>query len=450
MSVMTISSDVVPRLSRRAWLVLGGDALSAVGSGLTLPFFLVYLHRVRGIELGAAGLILATVAVAGLAGNPAGGWLADRIGPRRAVLAGLVVVAAGTAGFAAVHTARAGFAAAGVYGFGAAVLWPAQDALLATAVGPAQRSQVFAVRHATLNAGLGAGALAAAMTVSFASAAGFVLIYLLDAASYLVFALIVARIGDVAADRIGEVAAAGAGTAGDGGPGGYRQVLADRLFRRLWLLVLLLVAAGFAQYHAAFPAFATGVGGLGARGLALAFAANTVTVVVAQLVVLRLMAGRRRTRGVILAAGLVAAAWLVTMLGGSHAITRVGPALFVAAMVLFGLGETLLSPTVPAIVNDLAPERLRGRYNGGYTLAWTAGFIAGPAAAGLALAAGQGQALFAGLIGVLCLAGLAAWRLERRLPPAANRVAGAPRPASPAARRAEPAPPIAVAAGGGA
>src|SRR5690349_15256931 len=93
MIAMGCSSSVVPRLSPRAWLVLGGDALSAVGSGLTLPFFLIYLHRVRGIELGVAGLILATVAVAGLAGNPAGGWLADRVGPRRAVVAGLVVAA---------------------------------------------------------------------------------------------------------------------------------------------------------------------------------------------------------------------------------------------------------------------------------------------------------------------------------------------------------------------
>jgi MFS family permease len=441
MSVMTFSSNVVPRLSRRAWLVLGGDALSAVGSGLTLPFFLVYLHRVRGIELAVAGLILATVAAAGLAGNPMGGWLADRIGPRRAVVAGLVVAAAGAAGFAAVHSARTGFIAAGVYGFGMAVLWPAQEALLATAVDAAQRSQVFAVRHATLNAGLGAGALAAALVVSFASPASFVLIYLLDAASFLAFALIVARMGDIAA--------AGGGAGGDGGRGGYRQVVADRLFRRLWLIVLLLVTAGYAQYHAAFPVFAT-TGGLGARGLALAFAANTVTVVAAQLVVLRLLAGRRRTRGVILAAGFVAAAWLTTMLAGSHTTGRVSPALFVAAMVLFAVGETLLSPTVPAIVNDIAPERLRGRYNGAYTLAWTAGFIAGPAAAGPALAAGLGQALFAGLIGVLCLAGLATWRLERLLPPTANRVPAAAGSTRPPAGRAEPAPQLAIAAEAGA
>jgi hypothetical protein len=37
--------------------------------------------------------------------------------------------------------------------------------------------------------------------------------------------------------------------------------------------------AGYAQYHAAFPAFATIVGELSSWGLSIAFAANTITVV---------------------------------------------------------------------------------------------------------------------------------------------------------------------------
>jgi hypothetical protein len=48
-------------------VVLAGDTMSAVGSGLTLPFFLVYLSRVRDIDLAVAGLALSTVALAGLA-----------------------------------------------------------------------------------------------------------------------------------------------------------------------------------------------------------------------------------------------------------------------------------------------------------------------------------------------------------------------------------------------
>src|SRR5437588_1673986 len=174
------ATRLVPTLPRQAWIVLGGDALSAIGSGLTLPFFVVYLHRVRGIELDVAGLALATIAFASLAGNPTGGFLADRLGPRRAVVAGLVVAAAGTASIAFVSHPWQAFAAAALTGFGLAVVWPALDSLLAVTVRPGQRSSVFAVRHATLNAGFGIGALVAATIVEFDSTRTFQLLYLLD------------------------------------------------------------------------------------------------------------------------------------------------------------------------------------------------------------------------------------------------------------------------------
>ena len=55
--------------------MLGADTLSAVGTGLTVPFLVVYLHTVRGLALGAAGLIVATIALAGLgATRSAVGW----------------------------------------------------------------------------------------------------------------------------------------------------------------------------------------------------------------------------------------------------------------------------------------------------------------------------------------------------------------------------------------
>src|SRR5215470_11053616 len=159
-------AGLVPALPRPAWVVLGGDFASAVGSGLTLPFLFIYAHRVRGLSDGVAGLVVATIALASLAGNPLGGALADRWTPRRALMAGLAV----------------------------AVVWPAQDALLASLAGPAGRSAVFAVRHACLNAGLGLGALTAAAVVSAAHPATFTAIYLADAGSFLAFLPVLARV----------------------------------------------------------------------------------------------------------------------------------------------------------------------------------------------------------------------------------------------------------------
>jgi MFS family permease len=414
---MRRARGLLPDLPRAAWIVLGGDALAALGSGLTSPFLVVYLHEARGLGLALAGLALATIAGAGLAGNPLGGWLSDRVGPRDALVVGLVVAAAGSLALALVRAPWQALAAAALLGLGAAISWPALDALLASVVAPEKRASVFGVRHATLNAGLGLGALLGALLLAGGPPSRLALLYVLDALSFL--ALVPVLLAVPALARTARVRAAASGARS-----GYGEVLRDRLFRRLWVLMALLVAAGYAQYHALFPAYAR-AGGVGASALGLAFAANMFTVVGAQLFMLRLLAGRRRTRGVALVGALFAAAWAITLLAGQLAGAG-ATALFALAMVVLGLAETALAPTMPALVNDLAPGGLRGRYNGAFAFAWTSGFMAGPLLAGPALAAGLGDALLVALVAACGLAVVAAARLERTLPPALNLAAAAP------------------------
>ena len=397
-------------------MVLGGDTLSAVGSGLTLPFFLVYLTRVRGIDVTVAGFALSTVALTGFVGNPVGGWLTDRIGARRALVCGLLVAGAGAFLVTLIREPWHAFTAASVVGFGAAVIWPAQDALLAVVVAPEQRSSVFAMRNATLNAGFGLGALVASLIADLSSPASFVTLYVIDGLSYLAFVPILVVLLPSSGER--QVEPAGS-TAADV-PASYRTVLRDRTFLRFWALIALLVAIGFAQTHAGFPAYATRDGGIGAGGLSVAFAANTLTVVAAQLLVLRAMEGRRRTTAIALACLLWGTAWAMTIFAGGLGSGPVAVLTFAAALAVFGLGETFLAPSQAAMANDLAPDKLRGRYNGLYTMAWTTGFTIGPIVAGVALGAGNGTALFVGLIVACGVAALAATRLAHHLPASVN------------------------------
>src|SRR5262245_44024105 len=185
---------LIPVLPQPVWLVLGGDFASAIGSGLTLPFLFIYAHQVRHLPDATAGLLVATIALAALAGNPLGGVLADRCTPRRALLAGLVIAAAGSAALALATSAAALFTAASAVGVGMAVIWPAQDALLASLAGSAGGSAVFSVRHACLNAGLGLGALGAAALVSVARPATFTGVYLADSATFLVYLAMLTRL----------------------------------------------------------------------------------------------------------------------------------------------------------------------------------------------------------------------------------------------------------------
>jgi Major Facilitator Superfamily len=202
--------------------------------------------------------------------------------------------------------------------------------------------------------------------------------------------------------------------------GALRTVARDRAFVGVWCLTALLVTAGFAQYHAAFPAYAIGHE-LSASALGVAVAANTLTVVGAQLFALRLMAGRRRSTGLAGVGMLFAVAWAVTIAAG-ELDGPATPLLFALAMVVLALGETLVAPSLPPLINDLAPDDLRGRYNGAHALAWSTGFVAGPVLSGLALAAGAGALLLIALCALCALAALGAVYLRRHLPSELDRV----------------------------
>jgi MFS family permease len=402
---------LVPKLPRSAWIVLSGDLLSALGSGMTMPFFIVYLHRVRGIDLTIASLALAAIAAASLAGNVIGGSATDRFGSRRTLMVGLLSSAAGAAWLAFVTSAPAAFGAAACLGLGNSIAWPALDSLLAMAVTESQRSSVFALRHATLNLGFGGGALLAATVIVVDSTRSFQTLYLVDAASFAAFVPLLAALRSVGAR---------AAHSDDSATGGYREVVRDRTFLAVWALAALFVAFGFVQYEAALPPYATSTGGISAHALGFVFAANTLGVAVLQLVVLRAVAGRRRTSALAAAATALGCAWCVAIVAAHVGGGNAAVLLFAVAMIVLALGETLVSPSLGPIVNDLAPDQLRGRYNGTFVLAYTTGFMVGPALAGGGLRIGDGTPFFVFLVGGCALAVAWSLALRRRLPPAVD------------------------------
>jgi MFS family permease len=98
---------------------------------MLIPFLFIYLHNVRGIGLGVAGLVVGTNAVVSLVAGPLAGTLVDRHGGRFVLSLALVVLMVGYAGFALVHSPWQGFLAAAIVGIGNGFFWPAQSTLLA-------------------------------------------------------------------------------------------------------------------------------------------------------------------------------------------------------------------------------------------------------------------------------------------------------------------------------
>ena len=112
---------------------------------------------------------------------------------------------------------------------------------------------------------------------------------------------------------------------------------------------------------------------------------------------------------------LWALAWLLVLASGAYLEAIAAAVLFAVAGAVFALGECLQGPTQGALVADLSPARLRGRYMAVSTTSWQVGFVIGPALGGLVLEA-EPLALWP-LAAAACLGAAAgAVALERAIP----------------------------------
>ncbi|MBM0123115.1 MFS transporter [Pimelobacter simplex] len=397
------------------WL-LSTVAVSTLGRGLVLPFTLIYLHEVRGFGLGLSGTLMALIAVSAFVVTGPSGALTDRYGARVVMLGGQSAMVAGTILLAFATTPVAAAVALLLLGVNFGASWPAFNSLIATVVEGEVRQQYFGVNFALTNLGLGVGGIVGGLFADVARPETFTTIYLADAASGLIpLALFLGPLRHLHGRVLHPPRTLEAGRAG-----GYRTILRSPAVRWLTLLTFVATFIGYGQFEVGLPAFARGEAGLSTEMIGLGFALNTFVIVAFQFTVMGRIRGRRRTRVLAVMALLWAAAWLLM---GAGALAP-GSALAITGLlgfgIVFGVGETLLQPTLPAINNDLAADHLRGRYNALNAAAVQAGTVAGPVVAGLLLEHGQAGALI-GLMVLGCGAiAVVTGVLERHLPVAVN------------------------------
>lgn len=393
--------------------ILIGTLLSAIGRGLTLPFLFIYLTDVRGLTDARAGLVIGWYGAVTLVLSPLGGSLIDRFGARRVVIPCLVIEAAGTGSLALVHSTTSAFLVMTVIAVGSSAIWSGQNTILATLTDDGERQRVFGLNFALLNLGIGVGGLISGAIIDTERPVTFQAIYVLDAVSYLTPAIILLTLPAVGR----RIAAASSGDAPS--TGGYFAVLRDRPFRRLVIFGLVLTTCGYAQIEVGFAAYAVRVAEVSPRVVAWALTANTVMIVLAQLVVIRRLEGRSRTGALVVVGAVFAAAWLVL---GAAGVVATGNAIVaalcvVACSAIFGFGETMLSPMMPALTNALATDELRGRYNAMSSMIFGISGVIGPVTAGPLIGAADGKVWVVAVVGGCLIASLVALSLRRLLTP---------------------------------
>jgi MFS family permease len=421
-----------PDLPRSVWVLQAGGLANFFGNGIVIPFLIIYLHNVRGLSLATAGLVAATNAMAALVSGPLAGTLTDRIGPRRTLVGSLTVMAVAISLFPLIHEAWHAFALNALLGFGSGAFWPSQSALVTGLTPPDRRHAAFAQQRVTMNLGFGLGGLTGGLIASTGSPESFTILFLLDAATFLAFAVILSRVPSPARQGHDEV------------PGTYRDVVRNRPFMSFAALNMLFVMVGIVPLSEFLPVFVKNNAGISEDAIGVVFLVNTLTIVALQLPISKLQEGRRRMAALAVMGVLWAASWLAVLVTGAWLDQGAALAALLAVAVVFAIGECLHGTVQGPVVVDLAQQQLIGRYMAVSSLSWQVAFILGPAVGGAILGA-EPLALWP-LAATLALVGSAwALALEPRLPRAARRTPARPlvRP-EPAGVEAAPAPGMAT------
>jgi MFS family permease len=403
-------------LPREGRMLLSIVVVQFLGTGLVLPFLVVYLHEIRGFSLDDVGLLIGLGPLMGFVAVGPGGSIIDKYGARVVMLftmclevfADLALTFASTLPIAVVAIALQGIA------FG--IEWPAAQSLIATVVPSRLRQRYFGVNFTLLNLGIGLGGIVGGLVVNVRHPITFQAIYVADALTFLpAIYLLSVPLRHLAGRPVHDDEPPPAET--------YLQVMRRPGVRLVMLLSFVSSYVGYSQLNAGTQAFAREIGRISTRGLGFAYACNTLVIVLLQLVVLRRIEGRRRTRVIMVMSLIWSVAWLLLGSSGLLPGTFGATVLVAACASVFALGETLLQPTIPALVNDLAPDHLRGRYNALSTATFSLAAIVAPVIAGWLIGNGGGAAYIAQLVVGCGVVVAVAGYLEARLPAGVNGVA---------------------------
>jgi MFS family permease len=390
-----------PRLSGKTRLFLAGNFLSMLGTGLILPFMIIYLHEARGIALPVVGALMAAGAATGLIVVLVCGALLDRVGARLVlgmILLGQVVA---EVALAWAHNTPTALPAVLLYGATWAPMFGAISTMLnGLTLESALQQRAFAVNFATQNMALGIGAAVAAVVIRAHHPGTFQVLFLTNGLSCLLFAMLLPALPNLRRTRVVNETRIG-----------YRYVLSHRGLRLMILASLLLGFIGPGSFDSGVPAFASVAAHVSDHAIALSFTVNTAVIVALQMFTLRLVRRHRRSSALAAIGVIFAVCW--AFLGLAEVVHGRDWRIVIVLVFtgLFGVGETVVAPTRNPLINSLADDRIRGRANSISGFASSLALIVCPAIVTSLLAAHLGGVWIA----LLCLCSLGIVAIAARL-----------------------------------
>jgi MFS family permease len=353
-------------LPRQFWYLWSTTLVNRIGS-FVLVILALFLTQDQGFSEAYAGLVIGLWGAGGAVGTLLGGVLADRWGRKPTFLtalyagAGMMLVVGFIRGQVAI--AMSVF----LLGLFAEAARPAMSALMIDIVADRDRMRAFSLNYWVINLGFACSAILAGMLAGI----DFQLLFVLDATTTVLAATLVAvKIQEPVRPR------PAAPTAAPAAAGGLRDVFGDRTFMA-FVGVNLLVALIFMQHLSTLP-LSMSRDGLSASTYGSVIALNGLLIVVGQLFVARVLRGLRRSTA-------IAVACLVLGIGFGLTAFADTPVFYAMTVIVWTAGEMLHAPSNSASVAELSPIHLRGRYQGVFSLSWSAASFLAPIIGGAVL-----------------------------------------------------------------
>lgn len=381
-----------------AWFLVAGHFVNWFAS-FAVVFLVLYLTK-RGYSFAAAGTAVAAYGLGEMLTGGLAGHLADRLGRRNTMAVSMFASAGTTLALYFVHSYAAILGVAFLAGMATEGWRPASRALMADLVPAGQRVTAFALVRFAGNLGIAGGSAVA----GFLADRSFLWVFVTDAGTSAAFGLIA-----LLALPPGRVTR----REEERERGGYGSILADRAFLTFLLGSLVISFVYFQGQSAALPLHVVQVSKLAPSDFGLLLALNGILVVLLELPISSITMHRSPKQ-------MIAFGFLLVGLGFGLTATAQTLPMLLLTVAIWTLGEMVAAPVGYAYVADIAPEHLRGRYQGLYGVFWGTGSVTGPALGAWLLAQNvTGFWFLCGILGLvaslLVLAGRSASPAESRV-----------------------------------
>jgi predicted MFS family arabinose efflux permease len=350
--------DAFSGLSRPVWWLSFATLVNRSGT-MVLPFLVLFLTQKRGFTVPQAGQALALYGLGAVVASWAGGWLCDRVEPRRVMKWSLALTGAGFLTLGRVHGRLAIAGTIVVLSFVGETFRPANMAALTTASGLGDRARSFALMRLAVNLGMTLGPSIG----GFLAVRNYGWLFVTDGGTCLLAAALLQAVFPGRVLR-GAPRSARAGTAP------VRSPWRDRPLLAILGLMFLLNTVTF-QIVGTLPLTLRDLYGFSEARIGLALAANTLIIVMFEMVLVHSLSGRDPLKVCGLGAFLFCGGMALMPLGSGFAFA-------VLTVAVWTVGEMLTFPIVASAVADRAPEESRGATMGLLNLSFAAAFVVAP------------------------------------------------------------------------